>query len=220
MIGRPTFEELGTEIGQLVDEKNAAYGSSFAKCGEFMRLLYPAGIPPHKVENALLLVRIFDKQMRIATDEDALGESPFADIAGYGLLGARMHKEKQGTWQGIVSGPDVANSSKAQPASAEPLTNQPTTPSASEPAASETSQQPASSSPPPTAATASTAVADVYARGADQERLDRSEYPSLDYEEAAFQAREEQIPIRFTALHSNQLRFIALPQGGYERLPQ
>jgi hypothetical protein len=43
----------------------------------------------------LLLVRIFDKQMRIATDADALGESPFADISGYGILGAHMHQTKK-----------------------------------------------------------------------------------------------------------------------------
>jgi hypothetical protein len=35
-----------------------------------------------------LLVRIFDKQMRIATRKDYAGESPYRDIAGYGILGA------------------------------------------------------------------------------------------------------------------------------------
>ena len=35
------------------------------------------------------VVRVLDKLFRIATDRDALGESPWRDIAGYGLLGAR-----------------------------------------------------------------------------------------------------------------------------------
>ena len=84
------FLQIASEIGKLVDEKNKAYGDSFAKTGEFLRLLYPDGIPPEKYGDALCLVRIWDKMKRIATDKDALGESPYRDIAGYALLGIRM----------------------------------------------------------------------------------------------------------------------------------
>jgi len=82
-----TFQEIGTAVGKLVEEKNAAYGDSFAKAGQFLRLLYPTGIQPEQYDDMLALCRIFDKQMRIATDQDAFGESPFQDIAGYGILG-------------------------------------------------------------------------------------------------------------------------------------
>jgi hypothetical protein len=88
---------IAIQIGELVEQKNAAYGSSFAKAGDFLRLLFPSGLAPHQYDDALLLVRIFDKQMRIATDRDALGESPYRDIAGYGILGAAMHESKKGT---------------------------------------------------------------------------------------------------------------------------
>jgi hypothetical protein len=81
------FEKIGFDIGQLVTEKNAAYGNSFAVSGQFLRLLYPNGITPDQYEDALGLVRVFDKQKRIATDQDAFGESPWNDIAGYGILG-------------------------------------------------------------------------------------------------------------------------------------
>ncbi|GIM47017.1 hypothetical protein DNHGIG_25660 [Collibacillus ludicampi] len=81
------YETLGREIGALVNEKNAAYGDSFAKCGEFLKLLYPDGIQPEQYTDALCLVRIFDKQMRIATNKGAFSESPYRDIVGYGLLG-------------------------------------------------------------------------------------------------------------------------------------
>lgn len=81
------YEVLGNDIGKLVDQKKAAYGDSFAKCGEFLKLLYPNGIQPEQYTDALCLVRIFDKQMRIATKKDAFGESPYRDIVGYGLLG-------------------------------------------------------------------------------------------------------------------------------------
>jgi len=83
----PDFKKIGTDIGALVNEKNAAYGDSFAKCGQFLTLLYPDGIRPEQYDDALALVRIFDKQMRIATRKDAFGESPYRDIAGYGILG-------------------------------------------------------------------------------------------------------------------------------------
>jgi hypothetical protein len=79
---------LGRALADLVSEKNQAYGSSFEKSGEFLRILYPDGLKPEQYGDALLLVRIFDKQMRIATRKDAFGESPFKDIAGYGLIGA------------------------------------------------------------------------------------------------------------------------------------
>ncbi|MBW2598588.1 MAG: hypothetical protein JRC60_00445 [Deltaproteobacteria bacterium] len=36
----------------------------------------------------MAVTRIIDKLFRIATDKDALGESPYHDIAGYGILGA------------------------------------------------------------------------------------------------------------------------------------
>lgn len=86
-VYKRTYEELGQEIGKLVDEKNQAYGDSFAKSGEFLKLLYPDGIKPEQYIDALALVRIFDKQKRIATHKNAFGESPWRDLTGYGLLG-------------------------------------------------------------------------------------------------------------------------------------
>jgi hypothetical protein len=82
-----SFVELGMALGQLVERKNRAYGDSFSKSGAFLRLLYPNGIQPEQYDDALLLARIFDKQMRVATAKDAFDESPYEDIAGYGLLG-------------------------------------------------------------------------------------------------------------------------------------
>lgn len=80
------FESLGREIGALVDKKNRAYGDSFARAGEFLRILYPNGIRPAQYDDMLGIVRIFDKFMRIATNNDPMGEDPREDIVGYGLL--------------------------------------------------------------------------------------------------------------------------------------
>src|SRR4029077_1447387 len=82
LVNNP-FILAAEELGRTVAEKNAAYGSAFAKSGDFLKLLYPDGIRPEQYTDMLLLVRIFDKQMRIATHKDALGETPFRDIAGY-----------------------------------------------------------------------------------------------------------------------------------------
>lgn len=82
-----SLQDLGTELGGLLEEKNKAYGSAFDKAGEFLKLLYPTGIQPEQYGDALALVRIFDKQMRIATSKKAFSEEPYKDIGGYGILG-------------------------------------------------------------------------------------------------------------------------------------
>lgn len=90
-----SFSALGTRVGKLVEEKDAAYGSSVDCAGDFLKLLYPDGIPPNQYGDALLLVRIFDKMKRIATNRDAFGESPYQDISGYGLLGLRKAEREK-----------------------------------------------------------------------------------------------------------------------------
>lgn len=80
------YQTIGESIGKLVDEKNQAYGDSFNKAGDFLKILYPNGVSPEQYSDMLAIVRIFDKLMRIATDKDALGENPFRDIGGYAIL--------------------------------------------------------------------------------------------------------------------------------------
>lgn len=82
------YFDIAAEIGRLVDEKNAAYGDSFRLSGEIMARLYPEGIRPEQYRDALGIIRVIDKLFRIATRKDAFGESPWKDIAGYGILGA------------------------------------------------------------------------------------------------------------------------------------
>jgi hypothetical protein len=91
------YQDLATKIGALVDEKNAAYGNSFGEVGEFLKILYPTGIPPEAYTDALCIVRIFDKLKRIATNKDAFGESPYQDIVGYALLGTQKNNEARET---------------------------------------------------------------------------------------------------------------------------
>lgn len=80
------YEALGRHIGAMVTGKQEAYGDSFGRSGPIMKILYPDGISPDKLDDALVVVRILDKLSRIATHRDAFGEDPFRDIAGYGIL--------------------------------------------------------------------------------------------------------------------------------------
>ena len=80
------WHPIAEAIAATVAEKNSAYGDSFARSGEVMAVLYPSGIAPGQMADALAVVRVVDKLFRIATDKDALGESPWRDIAGYALL--------------------------------------------------------------------------------------------------------------------------------------
>lgn len=97
MSARLKSLKMAEQIGKLVAEKQLAYGDSFGKSGQVMRILYPDGIRPDQIDDALCVVRIVDKLFRIATDRDAMGESPYRDIAGYGILGAvRVEDERAG----------------------------------------------------------------------------------------------------------------------------
>jgi hypothetical protein len=83
---RTVFEKTALEVAKLVKEKQLAYGDSFGKSGEVLKLFYPNGIPVDQYTNMLAITRVVDKLFRIATDKDAFGESPWKDINGYSLL--------------------------------------------------------------------------------------------------------------------------------------
>lgn len=85
-----TFHDIAAEIAALVDQKNQAYGNSFDISGDFLRLLWPDGIPPESYGDMLQIIRMFDKFCRIASR--APGEDPHADLVGYALLGLRRKR--------------------------------------------------------------------------------------------------------------------------------
>jgi hypothetical protein len=80
------YDEIALSVAALVKEKQLAYGDSFGKSGQILRILYPLGISHEQMDQALTIVRVLDKLFRIVTDRDALGESPWADVIGYALL--------------------------------------------------------------------------------------------------------------------------------------
>ena len=78
--------EVAQTVGTLVSQKNEAYGDAFSQAGDVIRILYPNGIKPEQYVDLLVTVRIVDKLFRIANRKNAFAESPWQDIAGYGLL--------------------------------------------------------------------------------------------------------------------------------------
>lgn len=89
-----TYKDIALKVATIVEQKQLAYGDSFGRCGEFLKLLYPSGVPPEKYTDMLTTVRIFDKLMRVAHQKDALGENPWEDVTGYGLLAAERDLTK------------------------------------------------------------------------------------------------------------------------------
>jgi hypothetical protein len=57
------YERHAADIDALVDRKNAAYGDSFRKSGDVFRILYPHGIKPEQLDDALVLVRIVSQNI-------------------------------------------------------------------------------------------------------------------------------------------------------------
>lgn len=94
VLYEPTpYHKFANEIANLVCDKQKAYGDSFGKSGKILRLLYPEGISPDKMDDALTIVRIIDKLFRIATCKEAFDESPWRDIVGYALLAVVREEE-------------------------------------------------------------------------------------------------------------------------------
>jgi hypothetical protein len=80
------FKKIGSDIGNLVEEKNASYGDSFNKSGDILRILFPNGIAVEKYREVLVITRIIDKLFRLSTNPNYNNENCWQDIAGYAIL--------------------------------------------------------------------------------------------------------------------------------------
>lgn len=89
------YVKTATEIGKLVEDKQDAYGDSFSKSEEIIKILFPNGVTAENYRDLLTITRIIDKLFRIATRKNAFSESPYRDIAGYALLGLVSDLEQE-----------------------------------------------------------------------------------------------------------------------------
>lgn len=129
------LREAAEEIGELVAEKNRAYGDSALTSARALELLYPEGIEPKDYTDVLLISRVWDKLKRIATDREALGENPWQDIVGYGLLGVVKDEEREraSAWEPRLSRSFFTEGKSQEPdlrAVVEAIRNAPGTPGA------------------------------------------------------------------------------------------
>jgi len=92
MTSKNIFSKLGDQVGDLVNDKQRAYGDSFGRSGECLRQMFPKGIKPDQYDDLLTIARILDKLFRLANDPSAFDENPYRDIVGYALLGMNRHK--------------------------------------------------------------------------------------------------------------------------------
>ena len=76
------YEEIGKNIGALVDKKNKAYGNSFSDVESFIKMIFPEKINVDNYGDAIFIIRLFDKMKRLATDKNAFNEDVYKDIIG------------------------------------------------------------------------------------------------------------------------------------------
>jgi len=93
MTNNNIFSELGDAVGDLVHDKQRAYGDSFGRSGECLRQMFPEGINTDQYDDLLTIARILDKLFRLANDPSAFDENPYRDIVGYALLGMNRHMD-------------------------------------------------------------------------------------------------------------------------------
>jgi hypothetical protein len=93
------LRDISSSIGELVEGKQLQYGDAVGKSGKILAILYPNGVQPYQYDDVLLTVRVLDKLSRISQrgpdGKDLGGESPWKDIAGYGILGTRKDTDNQ-----------------------------------------------------------------------------------------------------------------------------
>ncbi len=90
---KKNYEDLGYDVGELVQRKQVAYGDSFGRSGECLRQMFPNGVRPDQLDDVLTIARILDKLFRIANQKGAFDESPYRDICGYALLAMKKEED-------------------------------------------------------------------------------------------------------------------------------
>jgi len=85
------FEQLGREAGLFVEKRHRNHGDTFARAGGAFRLLFPKGITPEQVDDALFLSRIWDQMVKVS--QGASGDSPYKEILVFALEGLRRDEQ-------------------------------------------------------------------------------------------------------------------------------
>lgn len=81
-------EEVGVKLASMLKKKHAHYTDSILRVALALEVFYPNGVKPGQFVDFALVVRTLDKIMRISSGKRSIdNESPWIDVAGYGVLG-------------------------------------------------------------------------------------------------------------------------------------
>lgn len=94
-MSHKTHIEIANELGALVTEKNKSYGDAYAKLGDVLKLMYPNGVTEQQLADLPMVLRCLEKLFRIANIKNAFGESPWLDVAGVAICGAKIDEGKE-----------------------------------------------------------------------------------------------------------------------------
>lgn len=89
-VYRKWFSDASVVIAEMLGDKRDSYGDNLIVSGQFLKLLYPTGIPLNAYAEVLVIIRLIDKLMRIANQHSnpelwTEQESPWLDVAGYAI---------------------------------------------------------------------------------------------------------------------------------------
>ena len=90
-----SFEGIAFELSSMLEDKNRQYGDSYARMQHVLPVFFPNGVPADRLLDAIFILRIVDKLMRIASNQPDDMEDPVKDIAGYAILRMREMRNVQ-----------------------------------------------------------------------------------------------------------------------------
>lgn len=93
-MAEKSFRDIAVETAEILEIKNRAYGNSFNKTSEFLKLLFPDGVVDDQYCHLMYIIRVLDKIGRIANSsllppEEGIIDA-YKDINGYTTLMLKM----------------------------------------------------------------------------------------------------------------------------------
>jgi hypothetical protein len=90
---KKSFHEIAALQADLLEKKDRAYGSSFNKTADHLKILFPDGIVDDQYQHMMFIIRVLDKLARIANSSLLPPEEgcldAYLDINGYSILGIK-----------------------------------------------------------------------------------------------------------------------------------
>jgi hypothetical protein len=77
------FKEKALEVAEMLERKSEEYDAPYDSDNEFLKIMYPDGVPPNQYSNMVLCLRLYDTLKKLTKT----GDTKYIEyIAGYGIL--------------------------------------------------------------------------------------------------------------------------------------